>query len=52
MGNRGQESNLDTDISFRVPQRIAIHKGKQGLVVHGALLITFCSRSKSAVTVS
>ncbi len=27
-------------------------KGKQRPIVYGALLITFCSRSKSAVTVS
>jgi hypothetical protein len=51
-GNRGQESNLDTDVSSRLPQRIAIRKGKQRPIVHGALLITFCNLSKSAVTVS
>ena len=37
---------LGTDAANRNPS------GESGLLVYGALLITFCSRNKSAVTVS
>ena len=46
------QTDRQTDVSSRLPQRIAIRKGKQRPIVYGALLITFCNLSKSAVTVS